>query len=260
MKYVLILFLALSFSGCTVIQVVKLDTTNCKELNNQYYFSNDKVSITYSFWEMFGRISFTIHNKTDKPIYINWRNSSLIVNGNKLNYWDDYERTNSISLTLGYAQGTTGWFGRPAVVGTAVTTGQSTTYRPEKVTFIPPNSDFKKSWCIIMDTPYIFPNTIKSEKEPLSDHPTKLTKVKQQSFIEQTSFLSFRNYLAIALSEESSDFSFIDNNFYIASVREMKLRHFLGKRTNPLPYPPEHSKREKNNASFYVQVKQDAIK
>mgnify|MGYP001476241306 CR=1 FL=1 len=167
----IILFLA---TGCskTFIQVFDISTTNTERIDKYYVFENDTIKITYSFWASKGVMSFSIFNKTDTPIYIDWKNSSFIYNGEKKNYYIDESHTDMASyykgvyyngprLELGYA------------VSSGVMTAASSTVKAERITFIPPKSHFSKSSFLLLPVCYYKTSNFKMNIEARSDKPKK---------------------------------------------------------------------------------------
>ena len=55
--------------------------------NNKYRYEDSLVIIDYDFWSSGGVVNFSIYNKSDAPIYINWKNSNFIFNGYNNEYW-----------------------------------------------------------------------------------------------------------------------------------------------------------------------------
>jgi hypothetical protein len=257
---ILLLLSALILSGCNIeyIQIFETAASNSTKQNDFFVFENDTVQITYNFWYAKGMMSFRIFNKLDKPIYVNWRNSSFIHNGNKLNYWVDEEHTNLAAYYGGYYyNGPLLPFGMAVNEGISVST--STKTKPEKITFIPPKSNYHRNQFILYPiTAFDLGKTPQKLKGPRLDNPKKETTVYQVDFKPSDSPLVFRNYLAISFSESSEDFRFVDNGFSLSTVKEMDIKHFRGKKTgtdddgNDL-YP----KPLKNPSSFYIKIGSD---
>jgi len=256
-RYLFLLSFLLTASGCgkEFIQIFETDASNSKRVNDFFVFENDTVQITYNFWFTKGIMSFQVFNKLDKPIYVNWRNSSFIHNGNKLNYWVDEEFTDMAAYYGGYFyRGPLLPFGMSVNEGVAVSSSKKT--KPEKVTFIPPKSNYHRNQFVLY--PIEAFDLGKSPSiivEPRLDSPESETKVYNAAFDPQTSPLVFRNYLAIAFSESSEDFVFVDNGFSLKSVKEMDIRHFRGKRRGTdgdgnAMYP----KPLKKPTSFYIKI------
>ena len=68
--------------------------------NKENSFENDTVRIAYSFWSENGSYSFSVYNKLNVPLYIDWKKSSLVKNNDKLNYWSDEILTKSSSKRI----------------------------------------------------------------------------------------------------------------------------------------------------------------
>ena len=101
MKKIIFIILIL-LTGCTksFIQIFDTSTRNCKSQNGFFVFENDTLKITYSFWASKGVMSFAVYNKLNKPIYVDWKNSSFIQNDNKMDYWVDETQSNIISYYI----------------------------------------------------------------------------------------------------------------------------------------------------------------
>lgn len=259
-QYLIFLSFLLIESGCNkeYIQIFETNASDSKRVDDFYVFENDTVQITYNFWFAKGIMSFRIFNKLDKPIYVNWRNSSFIHNGNKMNYWVDEEFTNMAAYYGGYFyKGSLLPFGLSVNEGVAASTSQKT--KPEKITFIPPKSNYHRNQFLLYPiSAFDLGKSPSATVEPRLDKPKKETTVYQVDFTPESSPLHFRNYLAISFSENSEEFVFVDNAFSLQSVKEMDIRHFRGKKTgsdnegNPI-YP----KPLKKPTSFYIKIDGD---
>ena len=89
----------------------------------------------------------------------------------------------------------------------------------------------------------------------VNDNPEKNTSVWHLDFNIENSPLSFRNYIAVSIFENGESPFYIDNSFYLNSIREMSYKHFLGKEIGVdkdynVIYERPYSKR----TSFYIQI------
>jgi len=254
----LYLFCALfALSSCSkhYIQIFDTSTTNTSESSGYYVFETDSVKITYDFWESKGAMSFSVFNKLDKPIYIDWKNSSFIHNSNKLNYWIDEQQSTLVSYYGNY------FYNGPLIkpgytLNSGVQASSSRSIKPERVTFIPPKSNYSRVQFHLFPVDYfnMDPKKITKTIVPRDDNPKKKTIVYQQSFDFATTPLHFRNFLAFSFAENSSNFFYIDNEFYLKSVKEMDFRHFHGKLTKGPDGNVDYEKKEKKKTSFYIQL------
>lgn len=221
------MILCLTLLGCkTYVQV--FNTNSSIEVNNEefYIYENDSLKITYSFWNEKGLITFSIFNKLNKPLYVDWKKSSYIDNSVKLNYWIDEEKSKVISSYGSY------FYNGPLLIpGYTISgnsgTSTSSTYKAERITFIPPASYYYRSQFYILPVNYYKLDTKTNfEKFPRNDNPKKKTKVYYAKFTKENSPLVFRNFLTFSVSENFESEFYIDNEFYIEEILEMDKRHF----------------------------------
>ena len=230
-KVLAIIFIASLLSNCSkiYIQVFETGSTNTKKVDEYFIYETDSVKITYAFWENHGVMSFAIYNKLDKPIYIDWKNSSFIYKSYKLDYWIDETQNKTTSYFGSY------WYNGPLIKpGFAVQTGtqisNSNEIKPERVTFIPPKSNFFKSQFYLLPINcYKLSSSHSDSVVPRNDKPKKNTTVYSEDFSIINSPLKFRNFLAFSFSEDSKEFFYVDNEFFLSNVKEMDLRHYYGK-------------------------------
>ncbi|MBC7446551.1 MAG: hypothetical protein H7330_00655, partial [Hymenobacteraceae bacterium] len=233
-KYAAIGLVLLCLSSCTkqYIQVFETATTNTVVKDGLYVFENDSIRVSYAFWAEQGVMAFSIFNKLSRPIYVDWKNSSFIYNEKKLNYWADeqkMETTGTFSDDI-----YTGCLYRGpllSVLAMASTSGtmssSSLTTKPERVTFIPPKSSYDRSQFLLLPVDsYVFPNNHPKQVVPRVDNPKKKVEILSQQFDQQNSPMRFRNFLSYSLGETSTSFSFVDNEFWLASVKDMDYIQF----------------------------------
>lgn len=225
-----LLMLSLFFSSCkTYVQVFDTGSENIPVVDDKYVFENDTLRIEYTFWRNGGVLDFVIYNKLAVPIYIDWKKCAYIDNDVKLNYWEDEELSNSISSYGNY-------FYPGSKIGYGATTSAKSgkSRKVERVTFIPPNSLYKRAQFYIF--PYHhFPISKKKEPEilPRNDNPKKKTKVYGVKFPPNKSPIEFRNFLTFSVKENFENEFYIDNSFYVTEVRQMEKKHFSSYKRDP---------------------------
>lgn len=244
-KFLLILFVGLCTSCSTsFVQIFDTATTNTSLRDNYFVYETDSLRITYSFWDSKGVVSFAIYNKLDKPIYIDWKNSSFIYNDNKLNYWVDEAQTKSSSYYGGY------YYAGPLIKpGFTITemaqSTNSSTIKPERITFIPPKSNcFRSQFYLLPVANFDLKLDSKSFSMPRNDDPSKEENIYYQDFTYNNSPLRFRNYLSFSFSENSQQFFYVDNEFYLTSVKEMDYHRQDDAYEKPFKKP----------TSFYIKI------
>jgi hypothetical protein len=226
-KILLITVLGLILFGCkSYVQVFKTNSSVETDADGFYVYENDSLKITYSFWNAKGLMTFSIFNKLDKPLYIDWKKSSYIDNSVKLNYWVDEEKTKGLS-----AYGSYYYDGPLLKPGYAISSkggaSISSTVKVERITFIPPSSNYYRSQFYILPINFFKLDTkTEFDEVPRKDKPKKKTKVYKATFTKEKSPLVFRNFLTFSLSEDFVTEFYVDNEFYIQQVLEMDKRHF----------------------------------
>lgn len=224
MKTVLTLFLlTILLSACkSYVQVFNTKSSVQVVDEGTYVYENDSLKITYSFWEENGLMTFSIYNKLDKPIYIDWKKSSYIDNSVKLNYWKDEEQSTTLSLYETYT-----YNGPVLKPGYIIGTSQTSTIKEERITFIPPQSYYYRSQFYLFPIDFFELDTQTDFKEvPRNDNRNKYTKLYKASFLKENSPLVFRNFITFSLTEDFNSEFYVDNEFYIYEILEMDQRHF----------------------------------
>lgn len=235
------------------VQVYETKSTNSILENDFFVFETDTLKITYSFWAKGGVLSFVVFNKLDNPIYIDWKKSSYIDNANKLNYWVDIETTEIASFYGAY------FYNGPALrPGLELSKGYSVTgstkRKPERITFIPPQSNYYRTQFYINPNGYfILDIPAESIEVSRNDRPRKNTIIYEKACSVTTSPLIFRNFLTFSLSENFDHEFYVDNEFFLYKIMEMDFRHFKfidGRKNGELYYNIPF----KQETSFYFNI------
>jgi hypothetical protein len=253
--YLPIIALILLTSCKSYVQVYETKAVNSVLQNECFVYENDSLKITYTFWAQNGVLAFAVYNKLDKPIYLDWKKSAYINNSVKLNYWNDESQTNTIS------------YGNFSYNGPSVKPGQiagnnnnlstTNTIKLERITFIPPKSNFFKSQFKILPFPIKLDiNTAYSEENLYNDNKIK-TKVFTINYTKENTPLAFRNYLTFSYSEDFKAEFYVDNEFYIESIKEMNTLHFE-KTTIDKNMNESKSYPYKKLNSFYLNIPNEA--
>lgn len=183
----------------------------------QPVFENDTVRIAYNFWADNGQVSFEVFNKLSLPLYLDWKQSSFIRNGDRFNYWEDF----TITATAHRSAPTIYRYER-------VSAGVSVSVKPEQVSFIPPQSTIYKSQYMIQ--PGIDATFSSNARKITIDLPlrNRLIVALERSFNKSTSPVVFRNFMTFATISDFSNRFFVDNEFFVSSIVEMKYKTFRG--------------------------------
>ena len=256
---IFVLFVLLTSCTKQYIQLFEVGTTNTQLKNESYVSENDTLKITYSFWASKGILSFSIYNKLDKPVYIDWKNSSMIYNDKTINYWVNAEPiyiSNQYNSVYFYKYSMVE-FGFPK--NPRMPNSSALEVKPERITVIPPKSHYDRAqFCVLPVENYEIDLNCPTNVVPRNDKPKKKTTVYSEEYTYENSPVKLRNHVAFSCSENTLYPSFVDHTFFLASAREMELRHYLGK-------PTGYDKNQnfifthvfRNKTSFYINIPED---
>jgi hypothetical protein len=229
MKYLLALLLLFTLTGCVhYSQLFQTASPNLKKDAKSFLlYENDTLIVKYYFWANEGVLAFSVYNKLDKPIYIDWKKSSYIRNDEKIDYWADEEHFTATTYSYSLSGRSAIYSSLGATVGVAETNGKKV--KPERVTFLAPKSVYLKSAFKL----YGEKELVLSKQSPIIDvpdqyHAGKTVKAYVATFHKENSPLRFRNFLSISTSEKFEKEQYVDNEFYVSEVREMQTTELLG--------------------------------
>jgi hypothetical protein len=178
---------------------------------------NDTLEIIYNLYGTNGLLSFTIYNKSDKPLYVDWKRSAFIRGENRTVYWQD--RAEILLVTEGYS---IDWL-------RDFSTNRSYSYgvmhKPEQVSFIPPKTAISMARFRIDATIWNGDFTTQTVKNSYKKgEGFVLTK----DFDNTNSPIAFRNFLTFSLKHDFSEEFYIDHSFWAGNITHMKKKQFNG--------------------------------
>ena len=220
-------------------QVIYISPTgkDITKVGEFYEFENNDVKIRYSFWAEGGLMGFMVYNKTNKPIYIDWKKSAMIYNGRNMPYYTN--KTTSNYATYGSTYGSswaTIFNGTAYGVGASHTTtsAQETVVKQERTTFIPPHSYVSNAFYDLLKHITFTFDKRNTESKKINGTPVYVT--------YPTESILFRNYITYSTTEDFATEKEVDNEFTIAKIITLHENQFetesvTGKRTNEWKRP-----------------------
>ncbi len=91
---------AIILSGCASTDILYTSpmSKNIKEdEQGHYFYENDTIKVTYTFWAERGIMGMVIENKLEVPLYIDWKKSAYVDKKTKVNYYSENLSTKSVS-------------------------------------------------------------------------------------------------------------------------------------------------------------------
>lgn len=205
-RFVLVSILLLSLSSCRstyYYSVLNTDDEYVEKVGNgDFLMDSDSLWIAYCFKGEGAPIQITVFNKSNKPLYVDWERSALIIDdvamtyaGKKIDYAGD------IDLVITNDRYATGTFDGMAPL-------------PRDISFVPPQS-------MISEIPLgLNPNFEKIKKVYAGSHLQGKTgknfKVDKAVFDENNSPLFFRSYLTVYEKPENP--MTFEQSFYMSDL------------------------------------------
>ncbi len=216
------------------VQLVETESVGKDEVSKNGVCENSDIKVTYDMWSEDGVTYFSIYNKTDKPMYIDWKRSVFIYNDWKNDYWVEKSTTESYVVPSG--------------------TGKNITYErkvstvvAERYTFVPPHTYVSVPMTYVILNNGLQVNTetsasgkttvkisqsLRTDKSLRTSIPKTVgkgnTKAWVKSYTKETSNNRFRNFLTYSFDEKFTTEKFIENDFYVSKVTEMSTKNFNG--------------------------------
>jgi len=221
------LIICLISAGCAAprVQLISLSTEKIKNQDKEVIFENDTLIVKYNFYNLDGPITFTIFNKLDIPLYVDWKKSAFIIGSQKIDYWYDTAdfNANTSSMSIQW----TSWF------STNHGTVNGVISKADRIVFLPPKTEIMNSRYWLHDfyktkISGITPE-VSEEKINFTGYKTnKKTKIFTFNYTEDNAPLKFRNYLTFSTKQDFTDEFHLDSEFWIDQVAIMDARQFTG--------------------------------
>ena len=210
--YLLPAVFLLTLSACSTYQYLTVDSPQLqKNDRNQLIQENDTLRITYSFQGKGGPFSVNIYNKTDQPLFVNWKKSALIRNEQSLSLYNNNVIISGNTASQSYR------YGRYA---TSVGSFAGSFTLPEGMDFIPPASGISKNLPKLERTGILstdLPDSVHDQQLIEADGINK-TAYKQLQYGEDRSPVRFRSYITFSIGNNNPLEFAETSSFYVGEV------------------------------------------
>lgn len=203
------------FSSCTTYQYMTVYGKNMA-VNEQREFimENDSIRVKYNFSGEDAPINVEVQNKLDKPVYIDWSRSALIINNKAISY---VPSAAPISGTV--TSTTSSSFRSGAGYRTSTTDGdfRGTVGVPRDMDFIPPNS--YKSKTPLGVTNVFYPGARENaqrQKVHLTSSYTGTAMVRQ--YADTSSPFRFSSYLTLYTEGAPDKPVVFEHDFFVSEI------------------------------------------
>lgn len=203
----------LVFSSCRTYQYTTVSSSNL-DMNDlqEFEFMNDTVRIIYNFYGENAPVTITVENKLKVPIFIDWHNSSLILNGRSVSYAPSQINIEGTTYANSYNYGG----------GSSYNSG---TANLSAVASLPPSVDFVAPYSYFTRCPIGVTNRFIDEVPAEAYQKVKYSvtdsyslPVKAAVFTEGSSPLKFRSYLSLSIGNRDAFPVAYEHSFFVSQL------------------------------------------
>ncbi len=220
-KLLLFLLIASVFTSCsrfTQVVYVSPTTEDIKSINHFYQYENDDVKVVYWFWADHGVMSFLFWNKTDMPVYIDWKKSAMINNGKRLSYYTNQYASNYKAYGTAYGLEWLDVFNDYYSMSSSTKLSRESLVKGERITFIPPKSYITQAFYNLTANIYFDVTDRNTEEETINFCKVYVSRSNKD--------ISFRNFVTYSFSENFTTENYIDNEFHLNKVVTLNNANF----------------------------------
>lgn len=212
-KITLSLALLVLFSGCSVYQLVSIESNAPKNNQSEFIIENDTVSIIYAFHGQGGSLVVDIFNKLNKPLYIDWRKSALIIEDESFTLWKDQASLNGVSSSVEVFDNNGVAYSEGNIGGTLV--------KNDNISFIPPHSKIVVN-SYNLNVPFVELPKENGEKITFFTRHGEERRGRKYTFLADNSPYIFRIFLSMDTEDSFKKPVHFDNSFWISNLVTLK--------------------------------------
>ncbi|PQJ12881.1 hypothetical protein CJD36_003810 [Flavipsychrobacter stenotrophus] len=208
-----------SCSRFTQVVYVSPSSEDIHSVNHFYTYENEDIKVVYWFWAEHGVMSFLCWNKTNQPMYLDWKKSAMINNGKRMSYYTNKYASNYITYGDRYGLDWLDVFNEYYSTTNHVKISRESLVKGERVTFIPPKSYITQAFYNLTANIFFDVTDRNTEPEVINFCNVYVSRSKSD--------ISFRNYLTYSFSEDNEAAErHVDNEFHLNKVVTMDNRYF----------------------------------
>lgn len=208
---------ALLLAGCAQYQYAVVQSALPQNAKREFVAANDSVEVRYDFGGYYGPVKITAYNKLDTPLYIDWKKSSLIVNGVARSYWEDKARIEAKADR-----------DQSVLTVSQQLDIQGTVTRPDAISFLPPAASSTFEFTSLRQGRFDVAPWKHGRREKASTAMGAVS-TRAYAFEQHDSPMTYRSYLSFAFSEGAPPAFVFDNAFWVKGVftTQMAPRSFV---------------------------------
>ena len=198
-------------TACVKYQYSTVSSNLATTDHQEFYLENDSLKIKYSFWGYGGPVTISIYNKLNVPLYVDWKQSALVLNDLSHTYWQN--KSSLQADEYGYQVALT-----PLVSSTSATI--SGEIRADEATsFIAPNAYKQVNMLLIKPDFTKLEGSHKPERVKIYTIQGPRTALRY-AFQQEDTPLKFRSYLTLSSEPSFAHPLVFESEFWVSEVMQ----------------------------------------
>jgi hypothetical protein len=232
----------LLFYNCAPTYYYQVFSAKAQEPGNQIQVENEDLKIDFDLWEVNGKVGLSIYNKSEAPLYVDFRQCALTINGVAHPVYSETTTSTSVTSVNTRSVSYINIFGFLETPANAKGSSLSNTVRSNPIAFVPAKAKI---------TPYL-PGALGKLYEGAD---TKLKRGEPKRVLpfrkENTPYV-YRLTLGYSQDHDIQKMKFVEKEFWVESITVLKEEEFLGpairrvttatNRKNPANYQQPYKK------------------
>jgi hypothetical protein len=215
----LCMLLLAGWAGCQTekMQVISLDNPKIEKNDSLWVHRDSIAELWFYFYANNGADRFAIRNPSDKPIFIDLKNSFIAVDNYKRDFWSD---VSSVNANLTFQQ-----YRSIDLVSENPISGSIS--RPDRIIMVPPNSVGLIQTKVALRSKPFATDGLKSRNDTVAANWTKKEKktvIRSFDFDDKTSPSSMRLFLSLCRTEDFKSPLYHDLYFRVSNIMVMDSR------------------------------------
>jgi hypothetical protein len=204
-----ILLLPAILSSCSRYQYSTISSNLKQNQRQEFYTENDSFKVVYNFNGYDGPVQISVHNKVNKPLFVDWKKSAVIIDGRSNSFWRDQATISG--ETQHYQVQWTEW------LASANGSVSATMSRPDQFSFVPPQSYTQVSMINLKREIFKF----KRPKRPTAVNlytETGTVNMLAYYFDDDNSPLRYKTYLTLSYQPDLTQPIELQHDFWVSEV------------------------------------------
>lgn len=203
------------FTSCSTYQYMTVTGKNIAANDRrEFIMENDSIRVKYNFSGANAPINVEVQNKLDKPVYIDWNRSALIINDKAISYVPS-----SVHISGSVSSTTSSWFRTSAVYPSSTTNGHfsGSVGVPKDLDFIPPGS-YKSKTPLGVTNVFYSPAREKAKRTPVTLNTGYSGTAMVKQYADTSSPFRFSSYLTIYMEGAPDKPVVFEHEFFVSEI------------------------------------------